>query len=198
MSDRFMVTLDHQAFTDRKPTGDDIGLITSRLVKAGPTEIDANGLWEHVVAGKTFVGGCFGEPQVKDDGKLTWGEFVSMQVFALDFDNKRRTTDAEGRKMDAPLYPGERGYLKPIDAMLRCEDCGLEPLFLYFTMSAAPGWPRYRLVFDMGEPITDGEEAKAVIESLMELFPECDKACSNRNRLFFGAGHIHRDGIPDD
>ena len=188
-----MVTLDHQAFTDRKPTDEDIRFITTRLVQAGPTEIDAAGLWEHVKAGKTFVGGCFGEPKVKKDGKPTWGEFLGEQIFALDFDNKRKTHDAQGKNMGAPLYPGEVGYLSPRAAIARCESMGLEPLFLYQTMSAKPGWPRYRIVFDVGEFVTDEAEAHAMLETLMGLFPECDQGCSNLNRLFFGAGQIHRE-----
>ena len=94
--------------------------------------------------------------------------------------------DADGHRVKRALQPGEAGYLDPVDALDRCERLGLEPLCLYFTYSAiCPSWPRYRVVFDMGEPL-DQDTAQAVIQSLLAAFPEADQRCSNNNRLFYG------------
>lgn len=173
----FMVTIDGVGYR-AKPHGREVADITRRLQRAGATECDAATFCEHVKQGRTWTGGTF-EPCA---GK--WGEFTGQQLFALDFDNSAPGTDGHGKR---PLCQGETGYLDPVDALDRCEQLGLAPLCLYFTMGAkCPDWPKYRLVFDMGE-LLDQDTAQAVIQSLLTAFPESDQACKNLNRLFFGS-----------
>ena len=186
----FRLTLDNKRFYD-KPGGEDVADITTRMQEAGPTEYGAAAFCKHVKHGCTWCGGCF-EPSANG-----WGEFVSQQIFAVDIDNKielivngRKVKDSDGRIVQRALRPGEDGYLDPHDALARCEQFGLEPLCLYFTMTSRyPAWPKYRIVFDMGEPL-DLDTAKAVIQNLLIAFPEADKKCSNCNRLFFGSNGV--------
>lgn len=181
-----MLTLDGVSYS-AKPTPKDATAITRRMQGAGATECDAATFCEHVKQGRTWVGGCY-EPK-----QGSWGEFVGQQVFALDFDNSTEVIvngqpvkDADGRKVKRALRPGEDGYLDPADALGRCERLGLAPMCLYFTLGAkCPDWPKYRLVFDMGDML-DRETAQAVIRPLLIAFPEADQRCSNLNRLFYG------------
>jgi len=183
----FRVTLDSVSYSS-KPTGQDATAITRRLQAAGSTECDAATFCEHVKRGRTWVGGCY-EPK-----RGAWGKFVGQQIFALDFDNAATVTvngrpvkDETGHEVKRALRPGEAGHLDPVDALDRCEQLQLEPMCLYFTMSAkCPDWPKYRVVFDMGDAL-DQETAQGVIQSLLTAFPEADQACKNTNRLFFGS-----------
>ena len=74
------------------------------------------------------------------------------------------------------------------DALKRCEEIGLAPLCAYLTMGAKENWEKYRIVFDMGEPVTDEERALAITEQLLITFPEADQGCRKPNRLFYGSG----------
>ena len=189
MGGRFMVTLDSVSYTS-KPTAKDAVAITRRLQAAGATECDAAMFCQHVAQGRTWVGGCY---KPKRGG---WGEFIGQQVFAIDIDNTAEVIvdgqparDMDGHKAKRPLQEGEKGYLDPLDALRRCESLQLAPMCLYFTFGARlnPDWLKYRLVFDMGEPL-DLESAQAVIRTLLAAFPEADQQCKNCNRLFFGGG----------
>lgn len=55
------------------------------------------------------------------------------------------------------------------------------------TTSHTPENHRYRLIFPLSRTITKVEEFEASIVSLMELFPESDKACKDCSRFFFSS-----------
>lgn len=197
---QFRITIDPTPYT-AKPTAE-VGAITERLKRAGATSLDYDQFTMLVASGCTWVPGTFGEPKRNDKGKLVWGDFEQLQVFALDFDNDAPVIGNDGKPIKGrkrPLRPGEQGYLNPSAALRRCKSKGLQPFLLYFSFSAKKvgeaypwGWPRYRLVFDCGEPITGETEARAVIAGVLALFPEADPACKNPNRLFFGSpGAVH-------
>ena len=65
-------------------------------------------------------------------------------------------------------------------------------MMLYFTFHATvePWYPRYRIVFDAGEQVTDEARASDVLKTLLAAFPEADQKCSNVNRLFFGGVEV--------
>lgn len=182
----FRVTLDRQQY-DAKPSAREVTAITRRMQVSGSVELDETAFCEAVRGGRTWCGGCF-EPK-----RGAWGEFVGQQIFALDFDNAAEVVangqpvkDADGHTVKRALRTGEVGYLDPVGALDRCERLSLEPLCLYFTMSAqCPDWPRFRVVFDMGE-LLDQDTAQGIISSLLTAFPEADQACRNVNRLFYG------------
>lgn len=186
MGAKFMVTLDSVSYAS-KPTAKDAIAITRRMQGAGATECDAATFCQHVKQGRTWVGGCY-EPK-----RGAWGEFIGQQIFGIDIDNSAElivngqiVKDADGHKVKRALRPGEAGYLDPVDALDRCERLQLAPMCLYFTMGAkCPEWPKYRIVFDMGEQL-DQDTAQAVIQSLLAAFPEADPQCKNCNRLYYG------------
>ena len=195
----FLVTLDTKRYRS-KPSGE-VDIITNRMKKNGSVEIDEAAFCEAVRNGRTWCGGCVEPETFNDKGKLIWGRFLSLQVFAIDIDNSAYILDADGQpvkdqhghKTKRPLYPGEAGYLSLVDAQRRCEQLSLVPMCVYLTMSARDDWLKYRIVFDLGEPITDEEHAKAIIGELLLQFPEADQGCSNTNRLFFGSNGTVKD-----
>lgn len=186
MSDsRFPIQLDPTPHAV-KPEGAEIGAITRRLQQAGPSLVTFEELRDAILAGATWCGGCF-EPRAGG-----WGPFVSQQLFALDFDNDAEYLRRDGSKGKRPLLPDEVGYLEPTDALARCKELGLAPMMLYFTFHATvePWYPRYRIVFDAGEPVADEARAGDVLKTLLAAFPEADQKCSNVNRLFFGGTEV--------
>ena len=182
---RFLVQLDPTPHAS-KPVGAEIGAITRRLQQAGPMLVTFGELRDAILAGATWCGGCF-EACVG-----SWGPFVSQQLFALDVDNDASYVRRDGTRGKRPLLPDEDGYLDPIEALDRCKELGLAPMMLYFTHSATvdPWWPRYRLVFDVGEPVVEEARAREVLGKLLSIYPEADQACSNLNRLFFGGQEV--------
>lgn len=177
MASTFMVTLDSMRYA-AKPKAADAAAITRRMQGAGAVEVTPPQLCEHVRRGCTWMGGTY-EPE-----RGGWGRFLGQRIFALDFDNETHG------KPKRPLQPGEAGYLSPLDAIRACLECDVEPMLLYFTMSASldPLRCKYRLVIDNGETVTSEKEARGVLDGLLEAFPEADQSCRNPNRLFFGSG----------
>lgn len=190
-----LITLDKTGYTS-KPTRY-VGAITNRMKECGPSEVTPEDFAEAIRKGQTWSHGTF-EPSQGE-----WGKFVGLQVVGLDFDNDtimyRKTMndrgdavyipveDADGHKLKRMLMPHETGYLDPVDALDRCEQLELTPLLLYFSFSAhCPDKMKYRLVLDLGEVVEDEADAAAIVESLLQAFPEADQSCSNLNRLFFG------------
>jgi len=61
--------------------------------------------------------------------------------------------------------------------------------FIYTTPSheETPHKNRFRVVFELEEPIENVEEFKLVICELLKMFPEADPACKDPVRIFFGS-----------
>lgn len=184
----FLVTLDSVSYAG-KPVASEIGRVTNRLKAAMPTELDPATFCEYVRRGVTWVGATY-EPSGEG-----WGRFLGQQIFALDFDNDSQYLsryDPSGKtRLKRPLYDDEVGFLPEAEALMRCKELGLVPMCSYRTFHDGERngklWNRYRIVFDMGEPITDESEAGEIIAALLRAFPEADQKCSNVNRLFFGS-----------
>ena len=204
MSDEIIrVTLDSVAYTS-KPS-QYVKAITNRMKQAGPTELTRAEFCEALRRGQTWSGGTF-EPS-----RGEWGAFLGEQIFALDFDNDavvygadgKPVLDAEGHKLKRPLMPHEKMFLGIPDALRRCDELGLPLLCVYTSMRHKPKWPKYRLVFDAGEVITDHQAARDTIATLREMFPQCDQSITKPNRLFFGSTEhgvkeCWREGAPDE
>lgn len=196
MSSRFPVTIDRVAYSS-KPQGAEIGLITRRLQASGPVEVSPEELAEAIAGGHTWCGGCY-EPSPRK-----WGRFIGQRIAALDFDNDvvvlgpdgKPLKDAEGHVVKRDLRPDEEGYLDSWDALARWRSTiGEMPLIMYPSFSFAqvadlsepPTKNKYRLVFDLGEGVTNEARAKTLLTRLLGVFPEADTACTNANRLYFG------------
>lgn len=183
----FHVTLD-RTYYKTKPNRAEITHITERLKDAGGTEVTPAQFCDHVRKGGTWVPGVFETGAKDENGKTIWGAFKSLQIVAVDIDNAIEERDADGNKQKRMLLPGEAGYLTVPNALRLCELRGLTPMCAYTTFSHTDAWPRFRLVFDLGEPITDEEQARAIIQQLLIAFNAAgDAKCTNPNRLFFGS-----------
>lgn len=193
MAERMTVTLDSAAF-DHKPEGREIGAITRRMQAAGPSELTHAEFAQAVARGHTWCGGTY-TPR-----RGGWGEFLGLQVGALDFDNDTEVIGADGRKVKRPLLPNEAGYLDPWQAFARFAGAfgGMyAALILYPSFSFRFGGKladleapatrmKHRLVYVLEEPISDEGRAKGLLAGMLRAFPEADRAARNVNRLYFG------------
>lgn len=85
------------------------------------------------------------------------------------------------------------GYLAvDVDQGMDIDTAMASPFFqnyaslLYTTASHLPDAHRFRIVFELDIPITDGEKMKAALTGLISRFGG-DKSCTDACRLFFGA-----------
>lgn len=101
---------------------------------------------------------------------MTAKHWVEQTLFMIDIDN----TDE-----NVPL-------LSSMNALKLCEDNGILPILLYYTFNNTTDKPKFRLVFMMDEPIIDNKIREQVISTLIDLFPQSDKACKNADRIFLG------------
>lgn len=179
-----LLTLDDVVYT-AKPDRAEFGRLTNRMKAAKPREVDKREFLAHIAAGKTFIGGTF-------DNELK--TLTSWQLAALDFDNDTTVLDADGKPLKDKdgntvkrfLQPGEDGYITPLEALERCESLRIAPMVMYQTLNCSTDNPRFRIVFDMGEGITEVDTAEAVVFNLHDAFPECDHKCTNLNRMYCG------------
>ena len=99
-----------------------------------------------------------------------------MQLFALDFDGD-----------------GSGCVLKYEDALRRAEKYMLPVVVSYETLSSVD-MNRYRLVFLYNEPIYEKRLMILIIQLLLTVFPEADKAVSDISRLFYPGRNVHLHG----
>lgn len=179
-----LLTLDDVRYT-AKPDRAEFARLMNRMKAAKPREISKPEFLEHIAAGKSFIGGAF------SNGLSTLN---SWQLAALDFDNVtveygddgKPMRDAKGHEIKRPLLPSESGYLSAFAALERCEKLGLSPMAIYKTFNDRKENQRFRIVFDFSETTDDIDMSRAVMETLHDLFPECDHQCKNPNRIYLG------------
>lgn len=137
----------------QKPTGSEVAHIQKALK---PTSIDIRTLAEGLSHGCTF------KPAFLNG--TTSKEFISQEIFALDFD--------DGFTID--------------EALSRCKQKNILPAFGYTSFSHKPEHHKFRLIFHSDKVIKDCKERDKIQLALMTIFPECDKVCKDPARLFFG------------
>ncbi len=93
---------------------------------------------------------------------------TSMQLFALDFDGE------ENREVSFE------------EIQTRSESFGLPIAFAYHTFSSSKEHERFRVVFAHEYLIDDPYIIQITIYMFQKLFPECDRACKNLDRIFLG------------
>ena len=118
-------------------------------------------------------------------GTLCAKNWVSQQIYALDFDND--DLNDEGKKCVAH----KPYYLSPSEAVRRSKSMGHTPAFGYMTLSSRSNHERFRLVYVLDEPCTTKEEHDAVYAALAADFiieDRCliDTSCREQSRVFFG------------
>lgn len=101
-------------------------------------------------------------------GGLKSENCVGMQLFALDFD----------------------GGISFNEIKTRCDDYGLPIAFAYHTFSSTPEKEKFRIVFVHEYYIYDAYVVKIMLAMLHIIFPECDGACKNPDRLFLGGKEL--------
>lgn len=107
--------------------------------------------------------GCTFSPAIYN-GKRRKENFIGQQLIALDFDNG--VTFAEIKE--------------------RAEHYRLPILFAYKTFSYTEEHEKFRVVYALSDMICDVFTAETVTGMFMKIFSECDKACKDSSRMFFG------------
>lgn len=93
---------------------------------------------------------------------------VGMQVFALDFDSGISFNEIKSR----------------------CDFYGLQITFAYYTFSSNTEIEKFRVVFVHEYYIDDCYAVKIMLNMLHAIFPECDRACKNLDRIFLGGKRL--------
>lgn len=150
------IMLDTTQYT-KKPQGAEIGKIQNSLK---PVNITIPKLAQYLIAGCSFKPAFLNGKKEKD--------WISQQVFCLDFDNNT-TIQKE---------------------LNRCRELNILPAFGYTSFSHTPAHHKFRLVFVANKIITDYNTAKQVQKTLMQIFNNADMQCSNLSRLYFGGKEL--------
>lgn len=100
-------------------------------------------------------------------GKRNKENFKSQQIFALDFDCGITYSEVS----------------------MRAESYGLPIALAYETLSSENG-NRFRIVFVNAFQIDDIRVSEMIMDALIQIFPECDKACRDVSRIFLGGKKI--------
>ena len=147
----------------KKPTEREWGRISQRVLKSTSIEeVTILQLVQKIRNGHTIC------PAVLDGSKAT--DWKEQQIFMVDIDNADKSQ---------PL-------LSENQALEICNEHGLSPTICYQTFSHSESCPKFRLVFVMNTPVTASNTRRMVMERLISIFPQSDKACSNANRIFLG------------
>ena len=155
------IHLDSQEYS-KKPQGKDLGKISSRITNTY-VEIDIKDLGNQLVSpiSKTWIPALL-------EGKRTAKNWESQSIFALDFDS--------GVTFSRVLE--------------KLQEYGLDCTFAYTTFSDSPKAEKFRVVLQTDKTITDKAFRDTIQLSLIALFPEVDKSCKDRSRLFFGGKEL--------
>ncbi len=128
----------------------------------------SNGLYTNSIDFKELAyevgeNGCTFSPAVYN-GRRRKENYIGQQLIGLDFDNG--VTFAE-------IKDCAEHYRLPI-------------LFAYKTFSYTEEHEKFRVVFALSNMIYDAFTAEIIVSMLMKIFGECDEACKDSSRMFFG------------
>lgn len=140
-----------------KPDINEVKKLQNRLQQ---TEMEIKNLANNLAQGCTF------KPAYLNGRKSN--DFMSQQLFALDFDNN---SDVETE-------------------LNRCKELNIIPCFGYTTFSHTELKNKFRLVFCNDEIITDIDERNKLQKSLILAFDNCDKQTMDASRIFFGGREL--------
>lgn len=180
----YPVMIDPQPFA-RKPNNDEVRAITNRLKHQQTMQhLTAEELRAAIVQGHTVCYGCF-EPCERGE-KFGHSPFVAQRLVAVDIDNTAKDV-LTGAARAIEFW--EFGFLTVPRAIDRAVyGLGQKPLIVYESFSSTETHPKFRLVFDIGETITDYAEAHEQILDVLATYPEADRngKCAKPDALFFG------------
>lgn len=147
----------------QKPTSE-YSRIKPRVQNSEPIDISIADLLDKLAQGHTV------SPAVMNGTKAS--EWAQQQLFLVDVDSDK--------KNPAPLLTVDK-------AIEICKTNQLPLCFYYYTFSHTENNPRFRLGFVMDTVITELIKRKTIVEVLLTLFPNADKACKNADRIFLGS-----------
>ena len=107
--------------------------------------------------------GCTFSPAVYN-GKRRKQNYIGQQLIGLDFDN--------GVTFD--------------EIKERAEHYRLPILFAYKTFSYTEEHEKFRVIFALTDMINDSFTGEVVTAMFMKIFGDCDEACKDSSRMFFG------------
>lgn len=115
-------------------------------------------------------------PAVLNGSKAAdWRE---QQVFMVDIDNADKN----------------QPQLSEEQAVEICDEHGLPLAMYYQTFGYSEDHPKFRLVFILDSVVTEPNLRRTIMERLISIFPQSDKACTNGNRLFLGTNSLRPPG----
>lgn len=162
---------------EHKPTGAEIAGIKTRLCSSAPQAVTLQQFAENVLGGHSFNAAVL-------QGGAKAENWKSQQLFCLDIDNEDKSVKGKHDKRISPTPLNVEQVLK------RCSPWNIKPALIYETFSSSDEWLKFRVVFISERIITDGQQAENIRRAIMQVFPECDAACKNADRLFFGGKNI--------
>lgn len=166
----FSVQIDTKCWTEKPRGREVIGGIKYSVAKQSETQCTPEQLAKAVTQGRTFSPGIL-------QGGAKAENWTKQQLYCLDIDNK-----------EAKDFPEK---LLTIDqALARCRDNGVPPFLIYSTFSSTPELPKFRICFCADSCTADPLQREHIQLGLMALFPECDPACKNADRLYFGGREV--------
>ena len=136
-----------------KPLPKDVAKISNSI---STQEVTIEEFIDKVEQGYTFCPSVF-------SNKRTNQNFISTQVFALDFDDNQN----------------------PIEKVNLFKDYGIEPNFVYYTFSHKERFNKFRIVFFVDTIITDRKTRDKIQKALMLIAKDSDAACKDAARMFY-------------
>ncbi len=172
----FTLQIDSVPYTS-KPKGAEIGKLKKRLSEQNPVTLTPEAFSEKVVQGYSFT------PAVMIGGAKA-ENWRYQQIFGIDIDNEDKTVKGKHDKVISP------DPLTVEQVIVRCGQWGIRPTLIYETFSSTPEWQKFRIIFISEKALTDRQQSANVLTGFMGIFPECDPACKNLDRLFFGGKSV--------
>lgn len=163
----------------QKPKGAEVGIIRLRLSEQPQQICTVRQLAAAVEAGKTF------QPGVLIGGAKA-EHWQHQQLFCIDVDNTEDYKDESGKKQKRQA----ENSLTITELLSRCKRYKLTPALIYETFSSSDEWQKFRAVFVCSELIKDGAKRDDLQKAIQEIFPESDKSCTDRCRIFYGGKKI--------
>jgi hypothetical protein len=155
--------LDSQSLTKKPEKESSVaGNITSRIIKTASEPSIEELAYAVGQNGQSFTPAYF-EGRRSNDG------WRSQSVFVLDFDKG----------------------ISFREVMARLQDNGLDCTFAYKTLGATSELEKFRVVWQTGQCIIDKDTRNALQDTLMGMFPECDKSCKDAARFYYGGKGLH-------
>lgn len=167
-----------------KPSKTEVSRLKQTIGLSAPVNLSPEAFRDAVLHGQSFSPGILYGTKAAD--------WQKQQLFCIDIDNEEKGTE-KGLPKQRSAQP-----LDVPEVLRRSAEWGIEPFLIYETFSSVPEWQKFRIVFAADRVLTDPAERDSLQLAIMELFPECDAACKNRDRLFYGGKsslHFNPDAV---